>query len=272
MEFRFSEAVQMQIAVFTLVLFRIGGLFLMAPFFAGASIPQRLKVLLAAGIAICVAPLLGDQGPRALVALQEPLSAALTVISEIAIGAVVGFLLSVVVATVQTAGQLVAHDVGMTIANIIDPLSNRQISIVGQLLATLAIVIFLLLDLHHQLMRMVVESFRLLPIGSVAWKSVESLGAPLERVARVEGRFLFETATQLAVPVTIVLVLVTVAMGFLARAVPEINVFIIGFAVRIMVGFFVVVLMFPMLGRMYELMFRRVLRHGWDLLETIAGP
>lgn len=271
MEFDFPIALQMKIAVFFLVLVRISGLFAITPFFSGPAVPARMKVLLAGGITICVAPLLWNQGESAMAMLQNPLSATIAVASEFAIGIVVGTLVAVVIGTIQTAGQLVAHDVGMTIANIIDPLSNRQVSILGQLQTTVAIVVFLVLDFHHHLIRIMAGSFDLIPLGVFAQRSISFFGSQFKKVVEIEGSFVFRGAMQLAMPVTVTLVLVTVAMAFLARAVPEINVFILGFAIRIIVGFFVVIMMFPLLERIYDQLFDRAIRNSWDLLKVLSG-
>lgn len=269
--FQLPVGLQMKMAVFMLVLVRITGLFALTPFFGGPAVPQRLKAMLAAGIAICVAPLLDHQGAEALRAFSTPLSASLTILSELAIGLIAGLLVALVIGAVQTAGQFIAHDVGMTLANIIDPLSNRQISVIGQLLATMAVLVFLLLDFHHHMIRLVTKSFELLPVATFARRSVLVATSALERVARVEGNELYRTAMHLAIPVTVTLVLVTVAMAFLARSVPEINVFILGFAIRILVGFFVIITMFPLLGRLYEALFERAVRNSWDLIRVFSG-
>ena len=270
MEIQLPIALQMKIAVFLLALIRITGLFMITPFLAAPSVPARVKALLALGITVCVAPLLWSQGEGALLSLQEPIMATLTVLSELSIGLIIGFTVGVVIAAIQTAGQFVAHDIGMTIANTIDPLSNRQISLVGQFKATLAIVLFLALDLHHQMVRLVSKSFELVPVGTFVERST-SFNMGLAEVTRYEGSRLFSTAAQLAVPVTITLLLVTVAMAFLARSVPEINVFILGFAIRIIVGFSVIVVILPMLSQMYQLFLKDAVTRSWELFEAVVG-
>lgn len=260
----------MKIAVFLLALIRITGLFMITPFFAAPSVPARLKAMLALGITVCVAPLLWEQGETALMSLQEPIVATLTVLSELSIGLIIGFVVGVVIAAIQTAGQLIAHDIGMTIANTIDPISNRQVSIVGQFKAMLAIVLFLALDLHHHMIRLISKSFELLPVGTFVERST-SFNLGLAEVTRHEGSRLFSTAVQLMAPVTITLLLVTVAMAFLARSVPEINVFILGFAIRIVAGFAVIIVILPVLAQLYQVFLKEAVSRSWDLFESVAG-
>lgn len=267
-----SPEFQERVAVFVLVLTRMSGLFIIAPFFRGPSTPQRLKLLLALGLTVCVAPQLRGQGPEALAVLSQPVSATIALAAELTIGAAVGFLVALIVGAVQTAGYLISLDMGMTIANVLDPVSNLQTSILGQLKSSFAVLVMLLLDIHHHLIRVLTESFRWLPFGWLGRVGVESaVGAHLQEIAEEQGDLLFSTAVHMALPVTVTLLLVTVAMAFLARTVPEMNIFMLGFALRILIGFWVVVLLFPFLEELYRDLFHDMIVNAASYLQRIAG-
>ena len=85
------------------------------------------------------------------------------------------------------------------------------------------------------------------------------------------GSGLFEASVRLALPVTVTLLLVTIAMGLLSRAVPEMNVFIIGFALRILVGLWVLVVAVPLLAEAFRVLFERAARQSEAALRALAG-
>ncbi len=267
-----SDAVQMQAAVFLLALIRVSGIFLAAPFYSGPGIPPQMKVGLAFFLTVCVAPLPGDAGPAALALLATPLSLAVVVLGELGIGFALGLAGAAAMGAIQTAGYLISQDIGLTIANVIDPITSVQTSIIGQLKVALALFIFLGLNFHHAVVRGIAASFRLIPLGAFPGKLLGAgAGQKLGEIAVVQGSGIFEAAVRLALPVTVTLLLVTIAMGFLARAVPEMNVFIIGFGLRILVGMWVIVLSVPVLAEVFRSLFEKAAREGEATLRALAG-
>lgn len=272
METALAQTLEEKLAVFVLVWARMSGLFLLAPFFGGQAIPRRLKILFAAAVAACVVPTISDRGPATVAALSDPLMASLTVGSELLLGVAVGFLAGAIFAAIQAGGHLISLDMGMAVASVMDPVSNLRVSILGQLKSSLAVLLFLLLDFHHEFLRMLTGSFRLMAPGSLVERAAApGVGAQLAAVASEQGAYLLIRAAQMALPVTVSLILVTVAMAFLSRAVPEMNVFILGFGVRILVGFWVLLLIFPALALFYETLFHGAVVEGLEFLRALAG-
>lgn len=267
----FSQAVGMQAAVYLLALIRISGIFLAAPFYSGQGIPTQLKIGLTVLLTVCTAPLCAAQGPEALARLATPLSLVVTVIGELGIGFAVGFAGAVALGAIQTAGYLMSQDIGLTIANVIDPITSIQTSIIGQFKVALALFIFLGLDFHHTVVRIMAGSFRLIPLGALQRTLGAGGGARLGEIALAQGAELFDAAVRMALPVSVTLLLVTIAMGFLARAVPEMNVFIFGFGLRIVVGMWVIVLGLPILAEVFQALFERAAREGQATLQALAG-
>jgi flagellar biosynthetic protein FliR len=267
----FSQAVEMQAAVYLLVLIRVSGIFLAAPFYSGQGIPAQLKIGLTVFLTVCTAPLCAVQGPEALARLASPLSLLVTVIGELGIGFAVGFSGAVAMGAIQTAGYLMSQDIGLTIANVIDPITSIQTSIIGQFKVAFALFIFLGLDFHHMVVRIIAGSFQLIPLGALQRTLGVGGGARLGEIALAQGAELFETAVRLALPVSVTLLLVTIAMGFLARAVPEMNVFIFGFGLRIVVGMWVIVLALPVLAEAFQTLFEKAAREGQATLRALAG-
>ncbi len=259
------------VALFLLTLARVSGIFLAAPFYSGTGIPVRLKASLAILLSFCLAPMAAGEpadGPQGLDGLVGMGFAA---VSELGIGFALGFSGAVVLAAAQTAGHLIAQDIGITIANVIDPISNVQTSVIGQLKMAVALYIFLALDFHHAVLRLLRESFRMIPLGGLSETFLgPSTAARWGEMALSEGTGLFDAAVRLGLPVGVTLLLVTVAMALLARAVPEMNVFIIGFGIRLLVGLWVLVLSVPVMARVFQVLFEKAALESARALRALA--
>jgi len=261
-----------QLAACFLAFVRVSGLFLAVPFYSAPAAPIQVKAGLALLLTACLVPLLGPESGGALAAFAGPLSLGLAVLGELAVGFMIGLAASAVIAAAQTAGELIAQDIGLTIGNVIDPISNAQTSVLGQLLAGLALFTFLALDFHHQAVRLLAETFRLLPLGGVLDRLLGGAGpSRLAAAASGQGSVLFDAAVRLGLPVAVCLLLVTVAMGLLSRAVPEMNILILGFGVRVLVGLWVLILALPVLGRAFQALFERAAAGASGAIRALAG-
>lgn len=221
-----------QFLLFTLLLFRVTGMMLTAPVFGSPALPTQLKVGLAMLLCLPLLPLVAPS----VRALPDSLGGyLLAALAESATGMILGFAAALLFAAVQLAGMLIDQELGMSLANVIDPLSNEQVSVVGLFKLLLATALFLAIDGHHMLLSAVADSFRLVPVAGFRFSP--QLGQTLgdELVGN-----LFSIGVRLAAPTVVTMLLTTIAMAFLARAVPEMNVFIVGFSVRILVGFGVI--------------------------------
>ena len=272
MNFQFPVQIQGQVAVFILVLVRVGGLFAIAPFFTGAAIPRKIKVALVAGIGLAVSPVLAPQAETALAALSTPGTAIGTIVTELGIGVAAGFVVAIVVAAIQTAGHFIAQEMGMTVASAIDPLTSIQSTILSQMMSSFSIVLFIIMDFHHHLIRLITQSFQALPVGFMhAGMGSSTWASSIKFFVGERGKELFENAAQMAMPFTVTLLLVTVAMAFLARAVPEMNIFVLGFILRIVIGMGVFIVLLPVVADVFEDLFHEAVYQGASFVRSLTG-
>jgi flagellar biosynthetic protein FliR len=120
---------------------------------------------------------------------------------------------------------------GFFIANVLDPVSNGQVSVIAEIQYLMALVIFLIVDGHHALLQAVTESFRIVPLGGL------HISGPLVQTIFEWTRGVFVIALKIGAPIMAALIFTNVALGIVARTVPQINVFIVGFPLQIAVGF-----------------------------------
>jgi flagellar biosynthetic protein FliR len=242
------------VPAFMLVFFRMGGIFIFAPMFGSKVLPIRVKVLLALVLAFCVYPVVPPQLPLVL----NVSTLAVAVGSEILIGMVIGYGASLPLVAMQIGGQMMGHQLGLGLAHVISPEFDEQVEVLSQFLFVSALAIFLLLDGHHAMLTALVNSFQSVPLGGY-----RPDGALIALITGLLGAT-FELGMRVAAPLLCLIFLETVAMGFVARTVPQLNILSLGFPLRIIVGFFllvgVVASMFSALGETLDLMLGALIR------------
>lgn len=214
------------IPAFLLVMFRLTGIFVFAPMFGSSAIPVRVKVMLALVLAVCVYPMVPPQTPIGLSVMT--LGAAVG--SELLIGVAIGYGASLPLTAIQMGGMMMGQQLGLGLAQVFNPDFGEQTDVMGQFFFIVALTIFILLDGHHALLSVLVHSFDRIPLGgfipgeSVLQLMVGLLGA------------MYELAIRVAAPLLCIVFLETIAMGFVARTVPQMNILSLGFPLRILIG------------------------------------
>lgn len=251
-----------------LVMFRLTGIFLYAPLFGSAAIPARVKAFLAAGLSFCVYPMLLGPGSGAaehVVTVIEngvPFWALVgMVVSELAIGLVIGFGAMLPILGMQWGGRVIAQQVGFGLAEVFSP-DQEQSGLLSELFYLLALSIFISLGGHHVLLRTLVDSFSTVPLGGFAID-----GRVMDMVVGLLGSML-DLAVRVAAPLLCLIFLETVTTGFVARTVPQMNILSIGFAVRIMIGSILLI------GavNVYSNVFSEMLYDAWFDLSSFFAP
>jgi flagellar biosynthesis protein FliR len=212
---------------FVLLAVRLGGLVLSAPIFGNSVLPGPLRAALALLLTVLFAPLAGAPTAETWTAGAFVLAAG----AEFAVGLLIGFTASLLFAAVRMAGQLADQDMGLSIATVLDPSSEEPVAVVSQFQTLLALIVYLAVNGHHILLSSVAESLRAVPVGG----GFAVAGASPGLVGDMAGK-LFVVGLTLAIPALATLFLVTVAMAFLARAVPEMNLLTLGYPLRTLVG------------------------------------
>jgi flagellar biosynthesis protein FliR len=224
-----SEA---RLVVMVLALARVAGLFLMGPIFASRTAPLRVRAALAFFITLAMMPVLAAV-PAPSTAEMGALVLAAMLAFETAIGFTVGLVAQLTFGAVQMAGQLAGIQMGIGLSNLIDPQTQEHITSLAQWQNLLALLIFLSVDGHHILIAAIADSFAVLPVGG-GLPSAAGFGMVIDLAGG-----LFVIALKVAAPVLVLLLLVNAAMGVLAKLIPQLNVFIVGFPLNVAAGLFV---------------------------------
>ena len=219
-------AIEAELWKLVFLMTRIGAALIAAPFFSAAAVPVQLRVGITAAIAVLVSAWVPVQVPAAL------LSAAglLALLAEALVGLALGFVLQLSFAAPVLAAEQIGGAMGMSIAASVDPASGAHSPVLGQYYTVMLTLIFLGLGGHLLFLRLVVDSYTALPPGA-AWLGVERIGM----IAGFASD-MFVAAVAIALPVTLILLLVQFATGVLSRSAPALNLYALGLPAGVLAG------------------------------------
>lgn len=212
---------------FFLILVRVASLLFVIPFFESRNVPVLIKAGLAVSVAWLLMPLVHGPVP-ALNA--SPLAFALGIVSEIAIGLLIGLMIQLIFVGIQLAGQTAGFQMGFAIANVVDPASSMQIPVLSQFLNLFTLMIFLGLNIHYYFIKALVDGFQLIPFWGARFD-----GNVFQLLSQMVANS-FIIAVKIGAPVMVALLLTSVALGIVARTVPQMQIFIVAMPVKIILG------------------------------------
>lgn len=213
-----------------LVLVRPGVLIALSPALGGSYAPMMVRIGLIVLVGLALAP---------IVAIPDAASAAgsvglgMIVLRETLIGLALTFSVRIVIAGAELGGYLAGFQLGFSYASLVDPQSGARNGVMEALYANIALLVFLGVNGHHQMLQALAASYGALPVGGgIAAGDMASL------VARTLG-LIFIIGVRIAAPVVLVLIVVELALGLVTRAAPQLNLMVVGAPVRLLVGLFV---------------------------------
>ena len=216
-----------QAEIFILTLLRVSAMIITIPILGDVTVPARVKVGLALLMTFLIYPVVQTESWKLSSAI---FSLVFRMAGEIMIGVMIGFAGRLIFDGIQLAGQLIGFQMGFSIVNVIDPVNNEQTSIISQFQYLIALLIFLVMNGHHIFLYAIAESFRILPpLGF-------HFSGELMQMVLIFVRNMLEVAIKTGAPIIAVLLFMSVGMGLIARTVPQINIFIVGFPLQIAIG------------------------------------
>jgi len=212
---------------FVLAFLRTGTAIILLPVFGYRAVPLQIKAGLGFVIAIMVAPKVADATASILPGVA---AFAAVAVAEVVVGLVFGLVTALILVGAEFAGAIIGVQMGFGMVNILDPQLGQQLTIIGRFQYMAAMLIFIALDAHLQYISILGESFTLIPLGGGIYNNLVAL-----KYAHLTAD-VFVIAVKLAAPIMTILLLSEMAMGIIARTVPQMNVFIVGFPLKIGMG------------------------------------
>jgi len=243
-----------------LVIARVGAMWMTMPVFGDQEIPMQIKAVGVFAVSIALWSLV----PAGAVPVFDTLPAfAAALAGEILIGVLVGTMVRLIHGAVQFSGHFIGFQMGLGIVTVVDPTTGGRMSQVGKFQGVFALVIFLAMDMHHFMLR------------GLAWSLTETPSLSLMhgggscRSLIDAGAGMFVLAVQVGAPVMVALFLTNVALGIVARTVPQMNIFIVGFPLTIGIGLIIMGVAFPAFVNIVQEGYRTA---GANALALLGSP
>ncbi len=238
-------------------LVRVSAILAVFPIFSSSVVPPLVRVLFAFCLSTALFPAIKS---TAGLAMNEYLSSnmliAVLVIKEAVVGLTIGFMAKLIFDSISFGFAYMGMQMGFGFSNLYDPNTETQSPVVSNFVMVVVSLLFLAVDGHHLMIHAISETFTVLPLG------VATFSKQLSLYVFDVGAHVFMIAVRIAAPIAVVIFLMNLGFGLIARAIPQINVLLISFTVNILVGLLVLFLVMPQLGSnvdsFFTLMFDRM--------------
>ncbi len=231
------EALADVIDVFLLVFVRMTGLFVIAPIFARRNIPTGLKL----GLAFFLSLILINTLPGQELENYNSIYGFMALASkEFITGVTIGYTAYLVFTAIYLAGQIIDMQIGFGMANVMDPVSNIQVPITSNFYFILGMLLFLMANGHHILIQALFQSYEFIPLGGAVFSE-----ALINDIIRAFGN-IFLIGFKISAPVVAAVLITDIVIGIASRTVPQLNIFVVGLPLKIVLGLVVITLTIPL--------------------------
>lgn len=231
--------------VILLILVRISCFISFAPLYGGKKVPKMAKIALAAYVSYFTYTLIpvGE-----VVSSTSFIEYGLYIVKEALTGLAMGYTIYLVLSGLFLAGHIIDFNLGFSMVNVFDPVAQVQVPLVGNFYYMLMITVMLVINADLYFLKSVVLSFQVIPLGGAV--VTEGL------INTVVGGFIsiFVLAVKIASPVLVATFILNVALGILVRAVPQMNMFVVGLPIKLLVGVFILFMISPVVVNMADFM------------------
>ena len=248
---------------FLLIFIRMASFFVTAPFFSMNTVPRRVK----AGFAFFISVLVYSAiTPHETIEYLSIVSFAIIVLKEAIAGLIIGFGANICMSILALAGKQADMDVGLSMVQMFDPMTRDQTGFMGSIYQYGVMLILLVTNMHHYILRAFIESYRLIPIGGVKFSSDKIVTSVLTFLADY-----ISIAFRFCLPVLAAIILLNALLGILAKTSPQMNMFAVGIQLKILVGFTVIILSIGLLPTLSEFLFREMDAMMQMMIESMMG-
>ena len=244
-----------------LIFLRVAAIVFSSPVLDTDTIPAVFKAGLAIAVSILLLPVVDTVVTVRGLSLM---TFVIGVFSEIAIGVTIGLSVKLLFSGIQLAGQIVGYQMGFAVANVVDPATSTQIPILAQFYNLTAMLVFLAINAHHLFFSALVDSYTILPPLSMHI-SPQLVGMMMRLAANM-----FVVAIKVGAPLIAVMLMVSVALGMVARTVPQIHIFIVAMPLKIVIGLVFLLMVSPYLTAFLIELFSSYQATLFDLIRLMA--
>ena len=258
----FYDMILLNVDIFLLILVRISGIFIFAPVFSRNNLPMIMKIGLSFLISLILLPIVPEVS---LIQSSNLYQLLFNILKEFSLGLIIGFICFLYFSVLYLAGMIVDTQIGFGMVNVMDPLTHSQMPIMGNFYSVLITLIFLAVNGHHLILKGLAYSFEIIPLG---YSYVINLSF-ITRLTNLMAE-IFILAFRFGAPVLISIFLVNLLLGILARTMPQMNVFIVGLPLKILIGFLTISITLRFIVPFSEGMFDRMFTTLHEFMQILA--
>lgn len=245
---------------FFVILVRISAFILTAPFFNQRNVPRRVK----AGLSFFLSVIVFNMADYVPLDYNSSIDYAIIIIREAIVGISLGFTVNLCLYILDLAGRLIDTEIGFSMVNVLNPVSNIQTSVTGSLYTYLVMLVMLVSRLHYFLIAAIVDTFELMPVGNVL------LPSNLYVIVLNFVKEYFIIGFRIILPVFASILIVNVVLGVLARVAPQMNMFVIGMQLKLFVGLVILLFMVGMLPSITDFIFNEMKYVLNDMIQAMT--
>ncbi|MBO8130539.1 MAG: flagellar biosynthetic protein FliR [Candidatus Marinimicrobia bacterium] len=245
---------------FMLVFFRIVSMLMVLPIFGYQSVPQRLRFFIGFVLAIVVFPTVNQS-----VDINSVESLIINISREVFIGLIVGFGARLIFEAFYMAGGFIGRQMALGLANVMDPTSHQQLPIISNFWLIVVMAFVFAVNAHYYFVALLAENFKAVPLG------LGSLSPRLGRHMIEGGSILYRIGVGFAAPAMVFLLLVDIAISFMARVMPRMNVFFVTLPLKIFTGIVVLIISLSIFQVIFDSFFSQMVDYVNTILIFLRG-
>lgn len=230
------------------------------PILGNRSIPKRVKIGLGVALSIMITPLIQNQAVPPVD--MSSVLGVLSITQEILIGITLGLTVKMIFLSIELGGNIIGNQMGLGFANFFDPINSSQVPVISQFIGMISMLLYLSIDGHLMMIQALTESFKIIPIG------INQIHLATFKNFPFWGSEIFRLGLKLALPVIAVILMTNMGMAVLARSAPQLNIFVVGFAIFLLIGFALVHVMMPYFIPLIQNAFEHGVGQGLTLLRS----
>lgn len=230
---------------YLLILIRIASFVVSAPIYSYQTIPMKVKLALSLVLSLVAIQTV----PVVELEYVGIIGYSVLVMKESVVGLILGFMCNICIYIVSFAGHLIDMEIGLSMANMFDPLTRIQVSVTGNIYNYLVMLVMVVTNMHHYVLRAILDTFRYFNIGQAVFS-----GNLVEIAVQFMANY-FMIGFRIILPVFACMLIINVVLGVLSRAAPQMNMFVVGLQVKVLVGILVLMIILPTLPTVTEFVF-----------------
>ncbi len=249
------------VPAFLLTFVRLSGLLIAMPILSYPMISNRVRIALALMITFMLFPSL----EQANLHFTSNLDLFTAVTKELIIGLMLGLGTRIIFESISWAGAFMGRQMGIAMANVMDPTSSGQIPIVSQFWLLILVVYFFTVNGHQMLFETLYRNFETVPVGTAFISNSSG------RILMGTGATAFLNAFQFSAPAIVFLLMVDTAIAFTARIMPQMNIFMVTLPLKITVGLVVLISSLDMFAMLFDIVYQGMQENIFNTLQSFKG-